>query len=83
MFHTAARVLQRFSQTQEFTFNGAGTFKLNDKTIVSLATSVTVTNTSDGLTIGENTFALMGDDEFTLKVDAGGNIVSSSGIDSG
>lgn len=31
-----------------------GTYKLNNKTIVSSATSLTVTNTETGLTIGEN-----------------------------
>ena len=66
-----------------FTLNGKGTFKLNNKTIVSSATSLTVTNVENGLQIGSNIFRVMGDDAYTLNVDADGNISSAAGIDGG
>ena len=66
-----------------FTLSGKGTYKLNNKTIVSSATSLTVTNTAEGLTIGSNIFRVTGDDAYTLNVDADGNISSAAGIDGG
>ena len=42
-----------------------------------------MTNTADGLTIGENNFAVTDDDEYILHVDEDGKIASVSGIDSG
>lgn len=80
---TSGAVVSNVAAGQEFTFDGAGTFKLNNKTIISSATSLTITNTDNGLTIGENTFSVTGDDEYRINVDISGNIVSVSGIDGG
>ena len=80
---TSGAIVASVPAEHTFIFSGAGTYKLNNKTIVSSATSLTVTNTENGLTIGENIFSVTGDDEFTLKVDAEGNIVSVAGIDGG
>ena len=78
---TGGAVVSNVAAGQEFIFDGVGTYKINNKTIVSSATSLTVTNTDNGLTIDENTFSVTGDDEYRINVDANGNILSVSGID--
>lgn len=83
IYLTGGAVVSNVTAGQAFTFNGTGTFKLNDKTIVSSTTSLTVTNTDNGLTIGENTFSVTSDEEFTLNVDASGKIASASNINGG
>ncbi|MBQ7199691.1 MAG: hypothetical protein IJS29_10555 [Selenomonadaceae bacterium] len=80
---TGGAAVASVAADQSFTFSGSGAYKLNNKTIVSSATSLTVTNTADGLTIGENTFSVTGDDEYRINVDASGNIISAAGINGG
>ena len=78
---TGGAIVASAEAGQAFTFNGSGTYKLNNKTIVTLSEKpFTVTNTADSLTIGENTFSVTSDEEFTLNVDASGKIVSASNI---
>ncbi len=81
---TGGAAVANVEANQSFTLSGSGTYKINDKTIVTLSERpLTVTNTDDGLTIGENTFAVTGDDGYRINVDAEGNIASVSGIDGG
>ena len=80
---TSGAAVTNVPEGSSFTLGGKGTYKLNNKTIVSSATSLTVTNVENGLQIGSNIFRVMGDDAYTLNVDAEGNIVSAAGIDGG
>ena len=74
---TGGAVVSNVTNGQAFTFNGSGTYKLNNKTIVTLSERpLSVTNIADGLSIGDKTFRVTEDEEYRVNVDSNGNIVS-------
>ena len=84
IYLTGGAIVSGAAVGQAFTFNGSGTYQINGKTVVTLNEgSLSVAAAENGLTIGNKTFSVTGDDAYRINVDASGNIISVSGIDGG